>query len=205
MSATATSPLAFIESMAGNGAATGKKAKKQKLGFHDPALDTDIQQFVNADREVTKWESVRQTTEARILARAVPARLDLCRSEGKLESSIRVNDVLLMTQKCQYSKIPADRLPELGEAFGDDSERYFIPRLNITLTPEASANEADLGKLIRALGPDEFRRVFKVERWAEVSETFHSDFTLRPEVQETALPFVDEEVIRSYKPTLRLA
>ena len=62
-----------------------------------------------------------------------------------------------------------------------------------------------LAALLNALGRDRFAACFKIARHVEVMEAFHNDLTLRPEVEETARPFLDDERVKPYKPTLRLS
>ncbi|MGE5607798.1 MAG: hypothetical protein ACM359_00945, partial [Bacillota bacterium] len=135
MSATTTGidPLALLAGMAQQ---TEKKKGKsaEKPAVNDASLDGSIGQWMEADKEVKKWEGIRTTAEAQILAFAAPARLAECRHMGKVESTIRLNGKVNMTQKCQYCVVPMQQLPGLTAAFGTDADRYFKPRMKLELT-----------------------------------------------------------------------
>jgi hypothetical protein len=120
-----------------------------------------------------------------------------------VESTVRVNGKLNVTQKCQYAVIPMQQLPSLREAFGADAERYFKPRTKLELTEAAVENRELLAKLIEALGPELFKASFSVKQYAEVTEAFHRDFTLQPDVEAKARPFLDMEAIKAHKASLR--
>jgi hypothetical protein len=209
MSQTATTTAAsapmdlLMQMAAGKAPAKGKK-KAEKLAASLPDINPHIDRFLEAAREAETWESRRVTEEQQILAAAAPERLRLCRESGRFESSVTVNDRLLMTQTCVYSAIPADHEADLREAFGADAGRYFKVDLKIALTPEAAKDDAFLARLIEAMGP-EFAARFTVARTVKPTEEFHRDYTLRADVQEKARPFVETEVIKANKPSLRIA
>ncbi len=199
---TQIDPMALLAGMAQQ---TEKKKGKsaEKPAVNDASLDGSIGQWMEADKEVKKWEGVRTTAEAQILAFAAPARLSECRRMGKVESTIRINGRVNMTQKCQYCVVAMQQLPAIKEAFGTDADRYFKPRTKLELTEAAAEDKELLAKLIEALGPEKFAASFAVKQFAEVTEAFHTDFTLKPEVEAKARPFMEMEALKAYKPTLR--
>lgn len=199
---TQIDPMALLAGMAQQ---TEKKkgGKDVKPQITEPAMDAAIAQWIEADKEAKKWDGIRTTAEAQILAFAAPARLTECRRMGKVESTVRVNGKLNMTQKCQYCAVSMQHLPALKEAFGADADRYFKPRTKLELTEAAAEDKELLAKLIEALGPAKFAASFSVKQFAEVTEAFHGDFTLKPAVEAKARPFMESEIVKAYKPTLR--
>ncbi len=199
---TQIDPMALLAGMAQQ---TEKKkgSKDAKPQLTEPAMDAAISQWLEADREVKKWEGIRTTAEAQILAFAAPARLAECRRLGRVESTVRINGKLNMTQKCQYCAVGMPQLPAIKAAFGPDADRYFKTRTKLELTEAAAEDQELLGKLIEALGPEKFAGSFAVKQFAEVTETFHTDFTLKSDVEAQARPFMDTEAIKPYKPALR--
>lgn len=201
-SAAQIDPMAILAGMAQQ--SEKKKGKEAKPQISEPAMDATIAQWIEADKEIKKWDGIRTTAEAQILAFAAPARLAECRRMGKVESTVRLNGKVSMTQKCQYCSVAATQLPALKEAFGPAADRYFQSKLQLSVTEAAAADKALLGKLIAALGPEEFAKAFAVKQVIEVGEAFHSDFTLNPEIEAKARPFMDTEAIKAYKPSLRV-
>src|SRR5512146_69913 len=78
---TQIDPMALLAGMAQQ---TEKKkgGKDAKPQIAEPAMDAAITQWIEADKEAKKWDGIRTTAEAQILAFAVPARLAECRRMG---------------------------------------------------------------------------------------------------------------------------
>jgi hypothetical protein len=200
--AKTVSALAAVAAIA---AATPKPAaaRSGKLAAHDPSLDDPIARFLEAKREADRWTALMETAEAQIIERGRELRIAECRRARRLESSIRLNNAVTMTQKAQYCKIDPAYIADMETAFGADAGRYFVQRLKIELTEQSAADENVLAELLRAFGEDGFARIFKTTRTVEVTEQFHHDLTLLPEVEAAARPFLDDETIKPYKPTVR--
>jgi hypothetical protein len=198
---TQMDPMALLAAMAQQTEKKGGRDANPQV--HEPAMDAAISQWIEADKEAKKWDGIRTTAEAQILAFATRARLAECRRMGKVESTVRINGKISMTQKCQYCAVGMQQLPAIKEAFGADADRYFKPRTKLELTEAAAEDKELLGKLIKALGPKVFARSFTVKQFAEVTETFHNDFTLKAEVEAKAGPFLEREALKAYKPSLR--
>lgn len=204
MSATLTAPMGLLQKMAGKSKpAAKKKAEKPEVSL--PDLDRHILRWQAAKKRFDRYKSLADTEEAQILAAARPAYREACRAASSFESSAKVNGKLLLTAANKYSPVPQDHESALAETFGDDFGRYFKAALQIKLTDEAAADEEFLGRLIEALGEDEFARRLTVTRTLSVTEALHRDIVMRPEVEEKARPFTESEVIKQYKPSLKLA
>lgn len=193
---------ALLAGMAQKPKAKGKTAKPC---LTDPTLDGQVALWMDANQKEKEWESIKATAEAQILAFAATARLESCRQMGRAESTFLVNGKLAMTQKCQYSAVPMEAMPALQEAFGAEAGRYFVEKTELALTPAAVADKEVLRALIAALGPARFAECFTVKKSVAVTETFHHDFTLKPEVEAKARDFMDQDIIKPYKPSLKVA
>jgi hypothetical protein len=195
-------PDALLAGMAQKPKAKGKGAKP---ALTDATLDRQVALWMEASLKEKEWESIKVTAEAQILAFAARARLDACRQMGRMESTFIVNGRLAMTQKSQYSAVPLESLPALQETFAEEAGRYFVEKTELALTPAAVADKEVLKTLIAALGPAKFAECFTVKKSAAVTETFHHDFTLKPEVEAKARDFIDQGIIRPYKPSIKVA
>jgi hypothetical protein len=120
-------------------------------------------------------------------------------------ASVSVNGRLTFTQTSRYSTVPEARAEALAAAFGDQAARYFKPTLSISLKAASANNEAVLTRLIEALGGDFFQANFDVKRDYLVDASFHNDYSTKPEVQAIAQPFIDEQTIRPYSPSLKIS
>lgn len=184
-------------------ALAGMKPKGGKPEVKDPSLDPLIEKRIEQKRAFDDAEAALATTDDQLLATIGPKRLEACRRLGKVESSIRVNGKLTMTQKAQYCEIPQERENDLAAAFGEKARVYFPARVSLSLTDEAAQDEGVLQALVDALGPEKFEQVFRAKRVLIVSEVFHVESTLSEEVAQLAKPFTDDQTIRAFKPTLR--
>lgn len=181
-----------------------KKSKSTAVQISAPQLQPHIERWKAAKAAADAAEATMATEADQIISAAQPLRLAYCAKMGRVESTVRINGALSMTQKCQYSKVPAEHAPALDDAFGHSRAQYFTDRLSIALTDEAAADEEVLSSLIEALGPDRFRQVFKVSRWLEPTEVFHTDYTTKAEVQDRAAELIDAQIIKPYKPALKV-
>ncbi len=194
---------AMLAGMASDQAGAKKKGSTA-LQLSAPELQPHIDRWKAAKAQRDTAEAIMTSEEDQIISTAAPMRLEACRRAGRVESTAKINGAISMTQKCQYTKISAEHADTLDQVFGDARPRYFTERLSIALTDEAAADEQVLSDLVEALGPDRFRQVFKVARWLEPTESFHSDYTLRADVQEQARELVSAEIVKPYKPSLRV-
>ena len=194
----------LLADMAGEqAAAKGKKSTAVQVSA--PQLQPHIERWIAAKAQADAAKATMETEGDQIISAAQPLRLAWCAKQGRVESTVRINGALSMTQKCQYCDIGAEHAPALDDAFGETERgRYFADRLAIALTDEAAADEGVLSDLVAALGPDRFRQVFKVSRWLEPTESFHADYTTREEVQQQAAELMSLQIIKPYKPALRV-
>lgn len=180
------------------------KSKSTAIQVSAPQIQPSIERWKAAKAAMDSAKATMTAEEDQIITVAQPLRLAWCAKQGKVESTVRINGALSMTQKCQYSPIATEHAAALDDAFGHAREQYFKDGLSIALTDEAAQNEEVLGDLIAALGPDRFRQVFKVSRWIEPTEVFHTDYTTKPEVQQRAAELIEAQIVKPYKPSLRV-
>lgn len=199
--ATMTKPGGVLAMVAGM--ATTKPKKDAKPEVSDPSLDGLIEKRIEQKRALDDAEAALMTTDDQLIAAIGPKRLEACRRMGKVESSVRVNKKLTLTQKAQYCEIPQEREADLAAAFGEKARVYFPARVSLSLTDEAAQDEGVLQALVDALGPERFGQVFKAKRTLVVSEAFHTDVTLSEEVEQLAAPFLADQTIKPYRATLK--
>jgi hypothetical protein len=196
------SAVALVAAMAGK-AQSKKGSREAKPTAVDPSMDATIEQWINADQEEAKWKSIKATAEAQLLEFGRKARVAACRKIGKVESTIRLNGKLNMTAKCQYSKIPIGSEDKLREVFGDSYDQYFLTKTDLSLNEAAVNDPQVLQELVEAIGADKFNAWFTALQVIEVTESFHTDVTLKPAIEEKAKPLIESEIIKPYKASFR--
>ena len=202
--ATLTQNSGALNLVAGLAATTKGKAKDAKPAINDPALAESIETYIARKAEAETATALKDAAAEQIISAVRPRRLEACAAAGKVLASVTVNNRLTYTQTCRYSTVAEERKEALADAFGDAFGRYFADTLAISLKRESANDEAVLSRLIDALGGDFFAEHFEVKRDLLVQEAFHNDYSIRPEVQAIAEPFIDEQTIRPYSPSLKI-
>lgn len=201
--ATKTSAADLIGKMAQK-PKTSAKAATGKPEVNDPALDAQIDTFVEQKRNMETAKAMMDSAKAQILAECEPERLAACVRDRKVHASVAVNGRLTMTQMRRYSKIDQGATDELAEAFGDDFGDYFEATLAIALAPGSANDDAVLEELIEKLGPEFFEKHFEVRRDLVVKEAFHTAYCTDENVQKKAAPFVQSQVIKNAAASLKI-
>lgn len=208
MSATVANPLDLIAQMAAAPkAGKDKKPSKPEIDL-SPELEAAAKEFITQ-------KALEETAKARcaaakdqLLAAAGPRRLAWCVAQKAVQASVAIVAGavrLTMTQTKQYSKVPEARTADLKAAFGEQYERFFTATMAIGLKPESANNNDVLTALIEKLGPVFFAQHFAVTRDLEVAEAFHNAYTTDASVQAIAKPFIDDQTIKPYSPSFKVA
>lgn len=204
MIATDTGSAGALDLISGMAAKTKAKKRDAKPEINEPSLDTVIAEWMRRKSEYDTAESLMKAAQDQIVTYVKPKRLEICTDLGKVCPSLLINQKLTYTQQCRYSIVPEERSADLAAAFGPNYARFFRPTLAISLKKDSANNESVLTRLVEALGADFFAAHFDVKRDLLVQETFHHEFSCRKEVQVVAQPFMDEETIRAYSPSLKV-
>ena len=193
--------LDLVSSMA------AKPAKKgsSKPVIEAPELSEVIDTFIVRKQEAETAQALCDAAKEQIVSFVRPKRLELCVRHGKVLASVSLNNKITFTQTCRYSKVPEARQEAIAEAFGEDTDRYFKTTLSLGLKSDSANDEAVLTKLVESLGTEFFSTHFEVSRDLLVQDAFHNDYCTRKEVQERAEEFIEEETIRPYSPSLKVA
>lgn len=192
----------LLASMAAAAPTKGGKSATPAVSL--PELESTIDRWAEAKSQRDRFEAIMADAEAQIIAEGTRARLEACRRAGKVESSVRINGRVTMTQKCQYSAVPMEAAGRLDEAFGHSRAVYFTVATDAKLT-DAAVNDAGLLEdIMKAIGPARFAQAFQVKQVFKPSEAFHTDYTLRPEIEARAAELVQDQTIKPYKPSLRV-
>lgn len=203
MLTTTTAPTgasAFVAALAKKPAAK----KDTKPAINDPALSEPIAVYIARDQEAKTAQALADAAKDQIVSAVAPRRLDFCREAGAVLSSVTVNGLLTFTQTSRYCNVAEERREALEAAFGENFGRYFADTLTISLKKDAANDERVLSRLLEAIGPEYFAEVFDVRRDLAVRDVFHNEYCTRADVQAIAQPFMDEQTIRPYSPSLKI-
>jgi hypothetical protein len=195
--------MSILAKAAGKAAAS-KPKKDAKPEVSDPALDPLIDQIIKSNADAKTAESLQRQAEDQLAAAVAPKRLEFCRDNRRVESSVRINGRLTFIVQNRYSKVDQNHRELVAETYGEqDFGRFFKETYHVELTEGAAQDEAFVEKLVAAIGEEEFLRRFVVRRDLEVTEAFHNALTLEADVEEKSRPLIDAGIVKPAKPSTR--
>ena len=218
--ATTSSPAATadvldaLRKMARGAAAASKKGSDTPL-VERPDLADLLGRWAEAKREAARFDSLVRAHADQIAAAARDERLRASGRAGRVLATVRLSGGGVscdVTQGGRYCRVPDEtpaqlaRLAQLREAFGDDFGRYFRERLDVAPAEGAAADEEFLagfvGLLMGHYG-ERFAALFSTTQTFTATRAFHEDYTLRPDVEARARPFVEDETVKPYAPSVK--
>lgn len=212
--ATATKPSALDLIRAKAKSAPSSKKSDTPI-IERPDLADLLREWQQAKADFNAAESRVKVAADQVAAVGRDERIKASRRLGKVVSTVKLVghgascDVTTTSRYCaiaQESEAQQARLAELQAAFGDDAPLYFRERLEVTPTEEALGDEDFLagfvGLLMEHYG-EKFDALFKTKQSFTPTKAFHEAYTLRGDVQAKAQPFVDDQTIKGYAPSVK--
>jgi hypothetical protein len=180
---------------------TGATAEKPKGKSTVPEVqisDTDkekVSRLVVITKEQDSLKSELGTIKADLIETVLPLRIKAGSQSVKIPG---VNgELVTMSWEYKYSKIDATMRDYLQETTGEHYQDWFTPAMEITTKDNS---EPVLRELIGLIGPENFARFFKVERWIYPTRAYmeQADLILDGE-QKTKL----EPVVKQFAPAFK--
>ncbi len=201
MAATKTAPKTPKADAADPFAAIAKPkqptSKKSSVPMIEvPGLEMEIKDWLEANEAMKNAEAKKAAAEALILPHAEGERLARSAADQECMASVRLTcpaGTITVTQKNQYSDVPADALGDLKDLFGSDYPRFFSEERSITVK-----KTADLKALADLVGKDRLAEFFDVATVAKVAPVFHTERSTNPALQKKAESVLGTSV-RPYK------
>jgi hypothetical protein len=194
---TASSPTSLLAAMAAATPTKPKKASRPEL--HDADLDDLAIKMDKAISALKNAEAVKSTVADQLRSAVLPRLIAACRAAGSIMSSIVINGKVTMVRVAKYSKLAPEHVEEIRKTFGADADRYVATQYGVSLKPEAVGDETIIQRLMDCFG-DKFGEIFSVTQESVITDAFHMDVTLKPEVAEQAQPLIEMGVIRPQSP-----
>jgi hypothetical protein len=182
-----------------------KSGKSKTPVIEIPALEVSIKEWLRADKAMSDAKAQKQLAEAVILPVAEEQRVRECRRDGEFHSSVKLNGQVLVSTQNQYTDIIVEDRANLEKVFGDKTDTYFKPTMEITLTDAALSDEKILQKLIAAVGQENLATYFTIKQSIKPTEQLHEQRTLDPEVAAKAKQLMDQGILKPYKPAVKIA
>lgn len=186
-------------------AVSKKNAAKKKTDVPSvdlPELNEHIDTWMEARTAMKDAEIEMGKAEKEILPKVEDARQDLSRQHSEFETSVRLNDRVLVTCAARYSAIDLDEFEGLKKLFGDRAADFFKAKWSLEPTESAMGDMTVLQRLLKAFGPD-FQKLFNMKRSLTVTEEFHKARVMDPAVKPLADKLIENGVLRPQKLTMK--
>lgn len=183
--------------------AKGSKSKTPAVEIS--GLEAAIKEWRKADAEMDDAKSRKELAETVILPAAEDQRVKECRTDGEFHSSVKINGQILVSTQNRYTNIAVEDRGALEAVFGDKTDTYFKPDMEIKLTDEALKDDTILKKLISAVGEANLSKYFDVKQFISPTETLHEQRTLDPEIEVKAKKLMGQGILKPYKAAVKIA
>jgi hypothetical protein len=202
--------MSAMDMLKGKASATPskKKAKKAKPQISLKDLDAHIAEWRECKEKEKEAKSRRDIIESEILPVVEEAKAEHCQSVGAYDSTVEVNGKIAVTQAHKYSAINLEDEELLQKMFGEDFEKFFVSKTSVSFSEALLNNEERLQEVLTAIqevvDQEEFAKFFKVEYSYAPTEAYHKGRITNPEIREKAKMAESEDIIKPYKPTVKL-
>jgi hypothetical protein len=197
--------LDILESAAKDGGGKKKKSDVPTLSVKG-AIANSLRKLVHLFKERETIEAQIEQTKEEILPDARKFHLEIVDRTSTVPATVKLevdgDTIQIDLAKKQYCKVSVENEDTLRNEFGNSFSEYFTKRFNVAMKPEAITDKI-IGAIAKAIGKDEFEKVFDVTYHFEVTDKFHMDRFLDKSVRKIADKVIAEKVVSPYKPSIR--
>jgi len=198
--------------MAGIGKLLKKAAKKKssKKKSTTPEVDRpDLKDAISKWKEGSTMEkdgkAMKAQAEGVILPEAEEERVKVSMGDGEYHSSVKINGEVTVGVQGRYTKIDTDCEDEIKEIVGDKYDGWFKEDTKVSLKPALLNDEDAMGKIIGAVGEENFEKFFDVAQSIVPTRAFHEARATDADVKKTYEQLHDEGLVKPYKAAVKKA
>lgn len=186
------------------------KKKSTKSKSDTPEIDRpDLAEAIDKWAEASKMEkdakALKAQAEGVILPEAEEERMKASAGDGKYHSSVKINGKVTVSVQSRYKTIGTEHEETIQEAAGDKYDEFFKEDTKVSLKPSLLDDEDAMGKIIEAVGEENFERFFDVKQAIVPTRAFHEQRSTSKEVQELFEKLNDEGIVTPYKAAVKRA
>lgn len=183
-------------------ASAGKTVKPRVAT--DNAMTQMLDKYFHHAEEAKSHKAMADTCRDQIVAAAKPLFYEECTKKGESLSSITIGKGK-MTVVNNYSIIELTEAQNLADCFGSEYATYFKPYTELSVNKESANDPVVFNTLIEKLGAEFFEAHFKLKEGLKVTEALHVAINTNALVRDAAQSFIDQQVIKPYSPSIKLA
>jgi hypothetical protein len=183
--------------------ATKGKSKTPEVQRDD--LNEAIDKWIEASKMEKDAEALKAQAEAVILPEAETERVKASMSDGEFHSSVKINGKITTSVQSRYSPVDPTNEDAIKGVVGAKFEEFFKSKTDVALKPALLEDEAAMGKIITAIGEENFGRFFDVKQTIVVSNAFHEQRATSKDVKDMAEKLISEGMVKPYKAAVKKA
>jgi len=188
--------------------AAKKKTSKKKSTTPDvdlPHLKDAISKWKEGSKMEKDGKAMRSQAEGVILPEAEEERVKVSMGDGSYHSSIKINGEVTVSTQNRYTKIDTENEDEIREIVGDKYDQWFKEQTKVSLKPALLNDEEAMGKIIKAVGEENFGNLFDVEQTIVPTEVFHKARSTDADVKKVFEQLHDEGLVKPFKAAVKKA
>lgn len=184
-----------------------KKKKDEKPKIETQDIKSEINDWLGAKKQSKNAIAEMNRIGSTLISRAEQELTKHVRANRKYTSTVKLDDgegnTVSVSATNRYSPMSTESEEELREVYGDEYDKYFAEKTEINLKPEAINNEELLGKLIEAVGEEDFDRFFDVKQSIQTNDRYHEDRIMDPDLADKHQQAVNEGLVSCAKPSVK--
>jgi len=180
-----------------------KKSKSTTPQIDRPDLEEAIKKWEEGKKMEKDGKAMRVQAEGVILPEAEEERLRISVTDGKHHSSVRVNGKVTISTQNKYSPIGTEHEETIRKVVGDKFEEFFKEKTNVSLKPSLLSDEEAMGKIVEAVGEENFMRFFEVKQSLTPTQAFHEQRSTSKEIYEMFESLNDQGIVNPYKAAVK--
>lgn len=182
---------------------TKGKSKTPEVQRDD--LNEAVDKWIEASKMEKDAEALKAQAEAVILPEAEAERVKASMSDGEFHSSVKINGKITTSVQSRYSPVKSEDEDAIKGVVGAKFDEFFKSKTDVALKPALLEDEAAMGKIVAAIGEENFGKFFDVKQTLVVSNAFHEQRSTSKDVKDMADKLIGEGLVKPYKAAVKKA
>jgi hypothetical protein len=183
----------------------GSKSKSKTPEVDRPDLNEAIDKWTEGSKMEKDGKALKAQAEGVILPEAEEERVKVSGDDGSYHSSVKINGKITVSVQSRYTTIDTDHEEKIREVVGDKYDEFFKEDTKVSLKPSLLEDEDAMGKIIDAVGEENFERFFDVKQSIVPTRAFHEQRSTNKEIREMFEELNDEGIVKPYKAAVKRA
>lgn len=184
---------------------SGSKSKSKTPTIDRPDLNDAIDKWLEASKMEKDAKALKEQAEGVILPEAEDERVKASMGGGECQSSVKINDKITVSVQSRYTTISTENEEKIRNVVGDKYDEFFKEKTEVSLKASLLEDEEAMGKIVAAVGEENFAKFFDVKQNIVPTKAFHEQRATSKTVQEMFNKLNDEGVVKPYKAAVKKA